>query len=251
MQSYIEGRIGENRALEFEDATAFTGEHRANILAVSLDGSGLDGADCYFLHFETAPGAGYTVTNAITDENCEPAYIDDGIIFCPLTRELTGTGRLYVQLSAVFIDGENAHTVKSATARLDFGSSLVSAEETAMSGNGGIMEEITALRESVQEILEREETPDYGYIAAAVAANLLREEPNTYLHFTAGDNEAGETITELIDSYTEGSGETHFVITHGNNAANLYRIGEANGSLTVGAFTGAEILELMKEEMNR
>jgi len=250
MQSYIEGHIGENRALEFESATAFTGEHRANILTISLDGSGLEGADCYFLHFETAPGAGYAVTNAITDENGEPAYIDDDIIFCPLTRELTGTGRLWVQVSAVFIDGENARTVKSGTARLDFGSSLKGADETAISGNGGIMEEIAALSESVREILERDETPDYGYIAAAVAANLLREGPNTHLHFTADDDEADETVTNLIDSYTSGSGETHYVVTHGNGAANLYRINETCGEIAVNSFTGAEILALMKEEMN-
>ncbi len=249
MQSYIDGRIGENRALEFESATAFTGEHRANILAISLDGSGLEGADCYFLHFETAPGAGYTVTNPITDENGEPAYIDDDIIFCPLTRELTGTGRLYVQLSAVFLDGESARTVKSGTARLDFASSLLCSGENTMNGNGGIMEEIAALREQVQEALERDETPDYGYIAAAAAANLMRRGPDTFVHLTADDDDADETVTRLIDTYTPGSGETHYVVTHGGGA-NLYRVSETDGEIAVGAFTGAEILALMKEEMN-
>ena len=144
MSEKITASVDANRILTVSLNEGFTGEHNAQILEIDI-GPFAQGYDYYILNFDNCRFKGKITSNVIGTPQDRPAYIDNGVIYCPLTSQLTCTGRLRIQLEAHKSLEEGGEIVrKSSVASLEFKPSIMG-EEDMMDGNSplyGIVSEL-------------------------------------------------------------------------------------------------------------
>lgn len=174
----INASVGDGRELITESVNGFSGESNAEMLAVDL--GGFTGYDSYAVYVKTSP-LGAVKRLAVGSDGGTNPYVADGVMYIRLTSELTGGGRLSVELEGVKI--EDGVTVRELTsvAQIAFKPSMASAAEKGEFGGG----EETELR----------------LLAAALAKRLTdleNREPTLSEIPLAGENTVGGMkLTEL------------------------------------------------------
>ncbi len=249
MLSYIEGTVGELRELTFENSGGYMGENRACGLKIRLDSSDMQGADRYYVSFEPYPGK-TIISNEISGNNCEPAYIDSDYIYCPLTSELTASGSLGVQVSAVFTGGSADITVKSSVSRIFFGFSLSPEAGPMDGGYESIFEKLGRIEEKLGRIEDTLCSADYGYITAAVCACLLGGSGGAPVFFPSSRDEAARVTEEILEGITGDEDILAYVAAPAGEggSACLIRVASHGGSGVITEFEGKDLLEFMKQE---
>ncbi len=127
--------IDEERNLVVSPSEGFAGENNAEIIEIDIGPFADEGYDYFILNFENFGTRGKIVSNIIRTSADEPSYIDNGVICCPLTSQLTAYGRLRIQLEA-HKSGEKGEIVrKSSVAELSFKPSVMGEEDMMDSKN--------------------------------------------------------------------------------------------------------------------
>ncbi len=135
MRETLNAVINENRELVISPSEGFAGEHNAEIIEIDIGPFADEGYEYYILNFEVFGSKGKLISNIIRTADDEPSYIDNGVIFCPLTSQLTASGRLRLQLEA-HKSTENGEVIrKSSVAELAFKPSVMGADDMMEAGN--------------------------------------------------------------------------------------------------------------------
>ena len=144
MSEILNAVINENRELVISPSEGFAGEHNAETIEIDIGPFADEGYEYFILNFEVFGSKGKLISNIIRTADDEPSYIDNGVIFCPLTSQLTASGRLKLQLEA-HKNTENGEIVKkSSVAELLFKPSVMGADDMMDSGSSvyGRLEEV-------------------------------------------------------------------------------------------------------------
>ena len=205
MSEKITASVDANRILTVSLSEGFTGEHNAQILEIDI-GPFAQGYDYYILNFDNCRFKGKITSNVIGTPQDRPAYIDNGVIYCPLTSQLTCTGRLRIQLEAHKSLEEGGEIVrKSSVASLEFKPSIMG-EEDMMDGNSPLYGIVSELDKRVDALEERDITeslsPVYNMVAELDNRIDALEESGNGEEFESVNN----AITELdkrIDTLEE------------------------------------------------
>lgn len=196
MSEKITASVDANRILTVSLSEGFTGEHNAQILEIDI-GPFAQGYDYYILNFDNCRFKGKITSNVIGTPQDRPAYIDNGVIYCPLTSQLTCTGRLRIQLEAHKLLEEGGEIVrKSSVASLEFKPSIMG-EEDMMDGNSPLYGIVSELDKRVDALEERDITeslsPVYNMVAELDNRIDALEESGNGEEFESVNN----AITEL------------------------------------------------------
>ena len=144
MSGILRAVINENRELVISPSDGFAGEHNAEIIELDIGPFAAEDYEYFILNFEVFGSKGKLISNIIRTGDDEPSYIDNGVIYCPLTSQLTASGRLKLQLEA-HKNTENGEVVrKSSVAELSFKPSVMGADDMMDSGSSvyGRLEEV-------------------------------------------------------------------------------------------------------------
>lgn len=134
MKNILNAVIDEARNLVVTPSEGFAGEHNAEVLEIDIGPFAAEGYDYYILNFENFSAGGKLISNIIRTENDEPSYIANGVIYCPLTAQLTASGKLRLQLEAHKNTDGGEIVKKSAVAQLSFKPSVMGADDLMNSG---------------------------------------------------------------------------------------------------------------------
>ena len=157
MSNILHALIDENRNLVVNPSEGFAGEHNAEIIEIDIGPFADGGYEYYILNFENFGSKGKLISNIIRTENDEPSYISNGVIYCPLTAQLTASGRLRIQLEA-HKSTENGEIIrKSSVAELSFRPSVLG-EEDMMDSESSVYKRLDA----VDERLDGIDAENYG-----------------------------------------------------------------------------------------
>lgn len=148
MKNILNAVIDESRNLVVTPSDGFAGEHNAEVIEIDIGPFADEGYDYFILNFENFSAAGKLISNIIRTETDEPSYIADGVIYCPLTAQLTASGKLRLQLEAHKNTDSGEIVKKSSVADLSFKPSVMGAEDVV--NPGGTFH--TRLDEVVQDI---------------------------------------------------------------------------------------------------
>ncbi len=149
MNTIVISEVSENFELSAESSQGFSGEHNAETLEINISPLIPQGFDYYVLIFDDSSVSGVFKSNEIRGETDYPAYISGETIVCPLSSQLTSTGRLKFQLEA-HKNTENGSIIKkTSVASLEFKPSI-------MGGNDMLFNQdyTTKLDELDKKILE-------------------------------------------------------------------------------------------------
>ena len=115
---------GENNFV-IEKAEGYVGEQNAEMIEIDIGNFSQGNYDFYVLKFDNGISEGCFPSNVISTAEDEPAYIDNGVIYCPIDASHTATGNLKIQLEAhKTVDGR-VTVKKSSIAFISFGNSLM------------------------------------------------------------------------------------------------------------------------------
>lgn len=164
MKNILNAIIDEARNLVITPSEGFAGEHNAEVLEIDIGPFATDGYDYFILNFENFCADGKLISNIIRTENDEPSYIANGVIFCPLTAQLTASGKLKLQLEAHKNTESGEIVRKSSVAELSFKPSVMGADDMINSGNSvyGRLEEIEGAVEAVEKRVDALEAENFG-----------------------------------------------------------------------------------------
>ncbi len=276
MDNYINGIIGEGRKLTFENPKAYSGESNSAELKIALGEWASQEVDGFALCFETSPLRENFIIHSAAAEG-EPALrVEEGFIFCPLTDEMTETGVLKIQVIAYKTDENGTEIVeKSGVARLQFGHSLCGPFVSHTEKNI-LLNELMRLALRVKSLESRAENGmifdddspvinengkarlntaafDFDYFCAALGARLLFvDSESTPLYFPETVERAEEILTAASESFDPSEMTCEMVVVPGNEdaCACLALIYDDSGRTTVGRFSGADLLELLRNGVN-
>lgn len=139
MSNIITASVSENFELSAESSQGFTGEHNAETLEINISTLVSHGYDYYVLIFDDLSVSSAIKSNEIRGETDYPAYLSGETIFCPLSSQLTSTGRLKIQLEAHKLTENGSVIKKTSVASLEFKPSI-------MSGNDALFNQDTHSR---------------------------------------------------------------------------------------------------------
>ncbi len=245
----IEITADSNRNLICGEYRVFAGEQYNCAFLIDDRFSGDDTPDYYILNFETVPFGRKFSSGRISRES-SPARVTDGGIYCPLTKEMTRTGRLRIQLEAHSFDGDDNEVIeKTGIATLDFGCSLESGGEA-----GGADVSLSADVERIGRrvtALENMPSPEPGWLSVVCAAKLLYiDGMQTPLIFASGRDEAESILTEMIDAFDYEN--CRFIMAavpkEGMSEACLITVRAGSGGFEMRRYSGRELLDLLKED---
>lgn len=113
-----EGRLSVN------PSSGYVGDQNAEMIEIDIGPFADENYDFFVLNFDNGISGGAFPSNVISTADDKPAYIDNGVIFCPVDASHTASGRLEIQLEAhKTVDG--VITVrKSSVVCISFGRSL-------------------------------------------------------------------------------------------------------------------------------
>lgn len=197
MSEKITASVDANRVLTVSLNEGFTGEHNAQMLEIDI-GPFAQGYDYYILNFDNYRFKGKITSNVISTSQDRPAYIDNGVIYCPLTSQLTCTGRLRVQLEAHKVLEESGEIVrKSSVASLEFKPSIMG-EDDMMDSNSPIYALVCELDKRVDALEENKADDDeamesFNNTIAALDKRIGALEENE-----TDDDEAMESFNNTI-----------------------------------------------------
>ncbi len=153
MSEKITAIIDSDRILTISMNDGYAGEHNAQMLEIDV-GPFAEGYDYYVLNFDNYRFKGKLVSNVISTDKDSPAYIVNGVIYCPLTSQLTCTGRLRVQLEAHKNTDEGEIVRKSSVAYVEFKASIMG-EDDMLDGHSSLYGIIDELDKKIKLLEER------------------------------------------------------------------------------------------------
>lgn len=130
MNNIIKAAVSENFELSAESSQGFTGEHNAETLEINISPLVSRGYDYYVLVFDDLSVSRVIKSNEIRSETDYPAYLSGETIVCPLSSQLTSTGRLRFQIEAHRKTDNMLIIQKTSVASLEFKPSIMSAGDT-------------------------------------------------------------------------------------------------------------------------
>ncbi len=197
MSEKITASVDANRVLTVSLNEGFTGEHNAQMLEIDI-GPFAQGYDYYILNFDNYRFKGKITSNVISTSQDRPAYIDNGVIYCPLTSQLTCTGRLRVQLEAHKVLEESGEIVrKSSVASLEFKPSIMG-EDDMMDSNSPIYALVCELDKRVDALEENEIGDDEAMESFNNTIVELDKRIGVLEENKAGSDEAVESFNNTI-----------------------------------------------------
>ena len=165
MSEVLHAVINENRELVISPSEGFAGEHNAEIIEIDIGPFAAEGYEYYILNFEVFGAKGKLISNIIRTGDDEPSYIDNGVIYCPLTSQLTASGRLKIQLQA-HKNTENGEIIKkSSVAELAFKPSVMGAEDMMDMSNP-----VYRRLDEIEERIDGIDAENYGVKISAARA---------------------------------------------------------------------------------
>lgn len=151
MSEKITAIIDSNRKLTVSMTDGYAGEHNAQLLEINI-GPFAQGYDYYILNFDNYRFKGNIASNVISTSEDRPAYIVNGMIYCPLTAQLTCTGRLRIQLEAHKKVEDGGEIVrKSSVATVEFKASIMG-DEDMMDNKFSLYGRLEELEKKVDEL---------------------------------------------------------------------------------------------------
>lgn len=151
MSEKITAIIDSDRKLTVSMTDGYAGEHNAQMLEIDI-GPFVQGYDYYILNFDNYRFKGNIASNVISTSEDSPAYIVNGMIYCPLTAQLTCTGRLRIQLEAHKKVEDGVEIVrKSSVATVEFKASIMG-DEDMMDNKFSLYGRLEELEKKVDEL---------------------------------------------------------------------------------------------------
>lgn len=126
MSNNIPATVSENFELTVSPSEGFTGEHNAEMLEINISTLIPSDFDYYIIVFNDTSVNGVRKSNEIRSGEDYPAYLDGETIYCPLSSQLTSTGKLEIQLEAHKINSESSVVKKTSIAEIEFKPSIMS-----------------------------------------------------------------------------------------------------------------------------
>ena len=152
MSNIITAAVSEAFELTVESSQGFTGEHNAETLEIDISSLTSLSYDYYVLLFDDLSVCGVVKSNEIRSETDYPAYLSGDTIVCPLSSQLTSTGRLKIQLEAYKINETGSVIKKTSVASLEFKPSIMSGSDIYF--NQDTYSRLDALDKKLAEISE-------------------------------------------------------------------------------------------------
>ena len=153
MSEKITARVDSNRKLTISMSEGYAGEHNAQMLEIGI-GPFAEGYDYYILNFDNYRFKGKITSNVIGTAEDRPAYVDNGVIYCPLTSQLTCTGRLRIQLEAHKKTDDGEIVRKSSVATVEFNASIMG-EDDMMDSNSPLYGRVDEIEDKIRMLEER------------------------------------------------------------------------------------------------
>ena len=121
----INALIDSERNLIISPSEGFVGEHNAEIIVIDIGPFAQENYSFFVLNFDNGISDGTFQSNIISTADDKPAYIDNGVIYCPIIAQHTASGTLKIQLEAHKTVDERVTVRKSSVACISFGESLM------------------------------------------------------------------------------------------------------------------------------
>lgn len=180
MKNILNAVIDEARNLVVTPSEGFAGEHNAEVIEIDIGPFAADDYDYFILNFENFCADGKLISNVIRTENDEPSYIANGVIYCPLTAQLTASGRLRLQLEAHKNTDSGEIVKKSSVAELSFKPSVMG-EQDMMNSGGSIYSRLEELEDCIEDAGNRVqalEEQNYGAKISTVDQKVQAADAN-------------------------------------------------------------------------
>ncbi len=129
MSNIITAAVSESFELTAEASQGYTGEHNAETLEINISPLIAEGYDYYVLLFDDLSVSSAVRSNEIRGETDYPAYLSGETIVCPLSSQLTSTGRLRFQIEAHKLTENGSAIKKTSVASLEFKPSIMNGND--------------------------------------------------------------------------------------------------------------------------
>lgn len=239
---------------QIEEPLSFCGEHNAARLCITLNNELKTDASYYLLSFDVYGLSRRVVSNIISGADSKPAFVKNGVIYCPLPEALTSTGELTVQVEAHKRDElEVTRITKSAVFTLGFEPSVMGVDGE-LEEKCGILPELAAAVESMRELKALfGETTDLkavimnsiGYVPQPA---VIQHSCNTaQVSVTLADNAEYRltNVTNLTLTYPEGNFECWMRVSFAASGTVTVTLPAGTGYIgTAPDFKSGEIWEL-------
>ncbi len=126
MKNIISATVSENFELTVSPSEGFTGEHNAETLKINISALVQNEYDYYIIIFDDTSAGGIRKSNEIRGGEDYPAYLDNETVICPLSYQLTSTGKLKFQLEAHKLEPSGSVIKKTSVACVEFKPSIMS-----------------------------------------------------------------------------------------------------------------------------
>lgn len=126
MSNTISASVSESFELTVSPSEGFTGEHNAEMLEINISPLVQGGYDYYVIIFDDMSVNGVRKSNEIRGSEDYPAYLDNESVFCPLSSQLTSTGKLKIQIEAHKLASAGSQIKKTSVASIEFKPSIMS-----------------------------------------------------------------------------------------------------------------------------
>ena len=143
----VQATIDNLRNLVINPSEGFVGEQNAEMIEIDIGPFAQEDYDFFVLNFDNGISHGMFSSNVISSNADRPAYIDSGIIYCPIFAQHTASGTLKIQLEAHKTQDGYITVKKSSVACLSFGESIM--------GELNRLEESNPVHERIMKAEER------------------------------------------------------------------------------------------------
>ncbi len=131
----INAVIDSESNLVISPSEGFVGEQNAEMIEIDIGHFAQEGYDFYVINFDNGISGGMFPSNVISTAQDRPAYIDNGVIYCPIIASLTASGNLKLQLEAHKTVDNRVTVKKTSVASISFGESLMGQVNTPIESN--------------------------------------------------------------------------------------------------------------------
>ena len=169
----VQATVDNQRNLVINPSEGFVGEQNAEMIEIDIGPFAQEDYDFFVLNFDNGISHGMFQSNVIGSNEDRPAYIDNGIIYCPIFAQHTASGTLKIQLEAHKTQEGYITVRKSSVASLSFRESIM--------GELNRLEESNPVYERIMKAEERLATAEgrvgsaEGRISAAENRVILAE----------------------------------------------------------------------------
>ncbi len=121
----INAVIDNERNLIISPSRSFVGEKNSDMIEIDIGPFAQDDYEFFVLNFDNGISEGVFTSNIIRTAEDKPAYIDNGLICCPIDSTHTASGSLRIQLEAHKTDDGVLTIRKSSVACIKFDDSVM------------------------------------------------------------------------------------------------------------------------------